>query len=185
MHAQPALCLLGVKHCGKSTLAKYLAIHEGFRIFDTDSMLLQLYQAGNHEQNAPTIPQLYRDVGKDTFTDLEYQSIKILHTEHQNTTESIVISTGGGICDNQRAVELLRRFATLIYIDTPFSLIWERIAPLPLPAFLDGTKNPKVSFHSIYQRRSRIYTEIADIVIDGCLENQAKAKTLLNMLHSR
>lgn len=185
-----ALIFVGIKHCGKSTQGKRIASHLGLKFFDTDD-LIQKYEGISPRE-------IYAKFGKEKFMEAEKNacqklaeffktqnqksSQKIRDNAAQNETRekpSFVVATGGGICENQNAVEILKTFGTIIFLQANENTAADRIvneadfstSPIRnLPAYI-ADKNPRTEketreiFHDFFMRRTNRYKKIADVIV--------------------
>ena len=67
--------------------------------------------------------------------------------------------------DNTELMDLMKREGSIIYLKRNESDMLPVILRHGIPAFLDEN-DLEGSFHRVYERRDRIYTEYADLVID-------------------
>lgn len=152
-----------MKHSGKSSLGKGLATNLSIPFFDTDAII--------EEQTKLPVRQLFVQKGENVFKDAEVESCKFLETQTKNKT-SLVIATGGGICDNPLAIEILKQIGKFILLEVPENICLERILNNSkrtgsLPGYI-SRENPKSQqdieniFHKFYERRMKSYKQIAD-----------------------
>lgn len=183
-----SIVLMGCKHCGKSTHGKNLAKHMNVDFFDTDSVLEQIV--------GMTFRDYYRKAGVAKFMEAEEQACHKIITENHNKT--IVVATGGGICDNPPAVSHLRELGHFVFLelDLEFSVqrVLNKIEWDPLekvwknaPAYIQQ-ENPK-SIEQIkeillkkYTDRFAQYRSIADVTVP--LKNQETEKNFNLILES-
>lgn len=192
-----ALIFVGIKHCGKSTQGKRIASHLGLEFFDTDD-LIQM-----HEGISPR--ELYTKFGKEKFMQAEQNACQKLaeyfESQKQKSSQEIrdnaaqfsahgkrafVVATGGGICENQKAVKILKSFGTILFLQVNENTAADRIvreadfstSPIRnVPAYI-AEKNPRTEkevrelFHDFFMRRNNRYKEIADVVVQ--MENASK-----------
>lgn len=166
-----SIVLLGCKHCGKSTQGKLLAEKLGVQFFDTDEVLAEL--------KGMDARRYYRDYGVGAFTLAEEEACREIIKKAGN--EKVVIATGGGICDNPPALEVLRECGTFVFLRLELKHSVDRILakvqePMPgvfknVPAYVLN-ENPK-SRNDIqeilmrkYSDRYRQYQVLADVVVD-------------------
>lgn len=185
-----ALVFVGIKHCGKSTQGKRISSHLGLEFFDTDDLILK------YEGISPR--EIYAKFGKEKFMEaeknacqklaefFESQKQKSLKKNCDNAAQfesckkpSFVVATGGGICENKNALEILKSFGTIIFLQAEEKTAADRIvreadfstSPVRnLPAYITD-KNPRTEkdareiFHDFFMRRNNRYKEIADVVV--------------------
>lgn len=173
-----ALVLMGIKHCGKSTQGKLLARKYNVPFFDTDDVLKNREGIGAR--------QLYLERGADGFYEAEanaclsvVQQIQPLKKYAKNGIAA-VIATGGGICNNTKALELLHKNGIFIFLESDEEIAAQRIireakfaedgTVSNLPAYI-AKKNPlskdevRDIFHSFYVERCAIYNQLADVTV--------------------
>lgn len=151
------IVLMGMKHTGKSTLASILAGNLALPGFDTDTVITELC--------GKTPRALFDEGGPPLMMEKE-----TLACEKLAAGERSVIATGGGLADNKKALEILKESSLLVYIDTPFDLLFSRIMESAridgrLPRFLDGP-DPEGLFKELFTRRAKTYATMADVRIE-------------------
>lgn len=189
------IILMGIKHCGKTTQGKRLAAFFGCPFYDTDAVLEDL--------TGKSAREIYSQEGKEAFMQAEASACeKIVMTVD---CEKIVIATGGGFCNNRKAIEILsckdkkEKKATFIFMKADEKVAADRIVKeirysadnkmQNLPAYI-AVSNPKNEadvrklFHEFYEERCRIYTELSDITIEmPPVSKEENTKRLLKVLN--
>ena len=180
---------MGCKHCGKSTQGRLLAEKLGVDFFDTDEEIFRL--------RSMDVRTLYRTKGTAEFVLAEEEACK--NIIEKNSDRRIVISTGGGICDNPPALHALRACSTFVFLRLDINHSINRIlakieetAPgafKNVPAYV-LKENPK-SMDEIkaillkkYKERFAEYQAISDIIVD--IKNapiEENFKTLIGALN--
>lgn len=161
--------LVGIKHSGKSTQGKFLAKKFGFPFYDTDEMVTS--------ETGKSPRQIYTESGADAFMKAETNVCAKLKLLNKN----FIISTGGGICDNENALSILRNLGIFIFLRIPEQVAANRItrkiyikkdgSMTGVPAYI-AKENPETIgdirkiFHGYYERRTQKYEQIADIIVD-------------------
>lgn len=150
------IILMGMKHTGKSTLGKLLAQRLDLPFHDTDDAITEL--------SGKTPRQLFDEGGAKLMMETETAACRNLSRQSAS-----IIATGGGLADNGEALEILKSNGLLVYLDTPFDLLYERILESArrdgrLPKFLQGG-DPLRLFQELFTRRSEIYATMADVCI--------------------
>lgn len=108
-----------------------------------------------------------------------------------------VIATGGGICENEPAVAILKKLGTIVYLEVQEITAADRIIRearfLPdgrienLPAYI-ANKNPadkkevRAIFHDFYEERTKKYRSLADITVQMQGSRSQNAKKILSAL---
>ena len=113
------------------------------------------------------------------FRDLEKNIIASL----TNINESVIATGGGSILDINSA-EVLKKNGTLIYLNTSYKILHERLKPGCKPAFLDNNQLEK-NLHHHYETRKNIYKNAANIEL--ITENKSIidiAEEIILLLHN-
>ena len=142
------LILIGLKHCGKTTLGRQLAFVLQQPFIDTDALILQHYPSSS-------IAALYTQYGEQEFRRMEQQVIQSIAYAHEG-----VIATGGGSVLNASNVTHLQRLGTLVYLQLSFASWCARLSAQTAPAFLTQEQWPVV-----YQQRHAIYQRVAHCIV--------------------
>lgn len=146
------LFFAGIKHSGKSTFARLVAESLSLSFADSDDLVLERIKSDS-------IRSFYREYGKERFMEEEYLAIK------DYCGNNAVIALGGGASDNDRLLSLIKEEGKLIYLKRREEDMLPVILKDGIPPFLDKD-NPEKSFHELYARRDRIYSENADLTIE-------------------
>ena len=193
-----SIILCGIKHCGKSTQGKRLAAALGLDFYDTDDLIL--------EQCGIDARALYKSQGKEAFMAAELKACEFLRdtlqakgsqAQEAAAAKSAVIATGGGICENEPAVAILKKLGTIVYLEvqeiTAAGRIVREARFLPdgsienLPAYI-ANKNPadkkevRAIFHDFYEERTKKYRSLADITVQIQGSRSQNAKKILSAL---
>ncbi len=106
--------LCGFMGAGKTTVARALAQRNGVPYRDTDDLIIALCGL--------SIPEIFARYGEAYFREMETNALRATQA-----LPGAVIATGGGLVRDPKNVELIREYGILLYLDTPFSLCYERI----------------------------------------------------------
>ncbi len=163
------LVLTGIKHCGKTTQGKLLSSFFGCDFFDTDDLVTEMTGKSPRE--------IYSEEGRGAFMKAEAEACASLVSKKG----VFVVSTGGGICNNDAAVAELKKIGIFVFLnsdeDTACDRIIKEVKILEngelsnLPAYI-AKENPKSiddvrkSFHNFYVERQKIYKSICDIEVE-------------------
>ena len=183
-----SIVLMGCKHCGKTTQGKLLAQKLGVDFIDTDEEIGRI--------RGVDFRTLYRTKGVGEFTLAEEEACDSIIKKYSE--RKVVIATGGGICDNPPALNILRDCGTFVFLklDIKYSIkrIMDKIETTPggsftnVPAYvMDENPTSLTQIEDIllrkYTERYQQYQSIADFIVDiknaPIEENQ---KTLLGAL---
>ena len=185
-----SIILMGIKHCGKSTQANLIASYLGsdYHVYDTDDLITELM--------GKTPRQIYSEQGKDAFLQAELKACEYL--KNLPESKNAVVATGGGICNNVSAVQILRSIGTLVFLDADEKIAADRIVRevhtdshgnlKNLPAYI-AKENPcseeevREIFHNFYIERKKIYSELCDITVQmKAVSKQENTKSILATL---
>ena len=101
-----SIVLMGIKHCGKSTQARMISEKLGCDSFDTDDVIA--------EMTGKTPREIYTESGEGEFKKAEVMACRKVCGDLSASGKRAVIATGGGICNNPEAIEVLRKTGTLV-----------------------------------------------------------------------
>lgn len=165
--------ILGCKHCGKSTHGKALAAKLGIDFFDLDAVI--------EKMTGTPVRQYFNEKGLTDFLMAEELACKKIVSFLNKKNREMVISTGGGICDNPPALEHLRVCKSFVYLKMDVKDSVDRVMSgieeigdgkfKNLPAYVQ-CKKPKTLegvreiLTDIFRQRSETYEKIADIIVD-------------------
>ena len=135
--------LTGFSGSGKSTIGPLLANSLGYEFIDLDQTI--------EKHAGKTISQIFAESGEDYFRSLEHQSLEGV-VEQNN----LVISLGGGILENDRSYELIKRSGTLVYLKSPSKTLAKRLYNNTDRPLLKGEKGRKLSREEIEEKISII-----------------------------
>ncbi len=207
-----SIILCGIKHCGKSTQAKLVASAIGATVYDTDDLI--------YDQTGLDTRAIYKSQGKDAFMQAELRACEHLRdilTEGSQAQDAAassdenslqdqksppakklaVIATGGGICQNEPAMQILKALGSIVYLEIDEKSAADRIIRearfLPngrienLPAYI-AAKNPRdekearAIFHDFYEERTKKYRSLADITVQAQGSRSENTKKILSAL---
>ena len=165
-----AIILIGIKHSGKSTQGKLLAKKSDRIFIDLDDVITEL--------SGKTPREIYNSSGKDAFIQAEFLACEKVFSDYSGA--KTVIATGGGICDNKKALEILSKMGKFVFLNVEEQIALSRILKKVvfedgiwqnLPAYI-AKENPSSQkeiqeiFHQYYKRRTNLYSKIADFTIN-------------------
>jgi len=141
------IVLIGMPSSGKSTVGQYIAKTANMGFIDTDTVIK------NRENMA--LRDIVEVKGLKYF--LNIQEGAILELEVDNS----IISTGGSVVYSKKAMEHLNKNSVVIFLETPFQDIEERIV-----SGRRFARNADQTLKDVYQERLPLYREYADITIN-------------------
>ena len=189
-----SIILMGIKHCGKSTQGRIISKKLSVPFFDTDDVIF--------EMTGKTPRQIYTELGNEGFQEAEEKACSFLLEKINSSAEkNAVIATGGGICGNKKALDVLKKIGTFVFLKTSERIASFRVLReisvaqdgmlLNVPAFI-AKKNPrsiadaKKIFHDFFIERELIYEQLADVVIDmSSSSKEANARKIIETVSSK
>lgn len=189
-----SIILMGIKHCGKSTQGRIISKKLSVPFFDTDDVIF--------EMTRKTPRQIYTELGNEGFQEAEEKACSFLLEKINSSAEkNAVIATGGGICGNKKALDVLKKIGAFVFLKTPERIASFRVLReisvaqdgtlLNVPAFI-AKKNPrsvadaKKIFHDFFIERECIYEQLADVVIDmSSSSKEANAAKIIESVSSK
>ncbi|WP_319477175.1 shikimate kinase [Marispirochaeta aestuarii] len=153
----------GIKHCGKSTLGRRLAVELGIEFHDLDDLVVELCRENRGGLDAITWEprEIYRRLGKSGFQELEIGALKRLGERGG----LYVLALGGGTPDNPNALPVLSGLGIMVYLYEEAEVLFSRIAARGIPPFLDE-RAPWESFLELFRHRDTLYRSTADLVVE-------------------
>lgn len=187
------IILLGIKHCGKSTLGGMLGKKFLCPFYDTDDVITEMTGLSPRE--------IYQEQGAQAFMDAETQACEYLSRYLSTLGETeYVVATGGGICNNQGALDTLKKLGFFLYLEVPKEVAtqrildeiqWEEGVMKNLPAYVAKEKPKNLEdvtkiFGSFYDTRTSQYKSLAQIICKLTGENpEENCKLILEALFSK
>ncbi|MFH5832831.1 shikimate kinase [Halalkalibaculum sp. DA384] len=152
------LFLCGFMGTGKSTLGRTLAEKLELPFADLDTRI--------EKQAGKPIPKIFEEEGEQRFRSLERKQLLDTIRNYEG-----VLALGGGALHNQHLVDHIKINGLLIFIETPFSVILDRIMQhdnRPLLLNEDGTVKDRAvleeELSELYNQRLKYYRQ-AEITI--------------------
>lgn len=143
------IILIGMPGVGKSTIGVVLAKHLGYSFIDSDLLIQEREHMLLHE-----IIELH---GLDGFNQIENE------VNASICTEKAVIATGGSAVYGKEAMKHLKSIGTMIYLKLSYKKLANRLGDLNQRGVSIRKGQTLVE---LYQERSPLYNEYADITID-------------------
>ena len=159
------ISLIGMAGCGKSTLGKALSKELNVEFLDTDSLIEEKHQL--------TLEQIKTKYG---YQFLRSEEEKVI----MNITSTIkIISTGGSAVYSDKSMLHLSKFSKIIYLDTPFDIIKNRIE--------NGEDRglavvPGTSIEDAYKERIVLYEKWGELKLDGSLSIDELVSRIISII---
>jgi shikimate kinase len=155
--------LIGMKHCGKSTLGTSLAARWGCPFHDIDR-LIEEHQARDSGKWL-SVRDIFNTLGEARFTELEAQAVSELYLSLHESPAAAVVAVGGRTALNERVSNLLGGIGTVVYLEVSPEEMFQRVLRGGLPSFINQ-EDPLMSFLELYQERIPHYQRRADITVN-------------------
>ena len=180
IRAGRTIFLMGIKHCGKTTIGRKLAEQRGCSFVDLDDRILELWQA-QHGSARRSVREVYRALGRDGFQSIEAEAAASVVQDRAPRGSCLIVALGGGTIENGSAMSHLEGSGVFVYLLQDEATLFGRILAGGLPPFLD-TEDPRATFSELFCRRDALYRERADRLVD--IRNMAIADALTAVVQS-
>ncbi len=158
------IALCGFMGCGKTTVGKELASVMGMKFTDTDNLI--------ENKAGITISEIFEKHGEKYFRVLEYEVCSDV-----SKMNNCVISLGGGAVMYERNSEAIKKGATVVFLDIPFNVIYDRIGDTDSrPLFKD-----KKSAEQLFVSRREQYIKVSDCILEEVLTPRESAMKIAEM----
>jgi shikimate kinase len=155
--------LIGMKHCGKSTLGKAFAAFRGCPFHDVDP-LIEAYHACEAGEKL-SVRELFERHGETHFHRVEGHVVCELYLKLDRPGSRAVVALGGRTALNVTVCGLLRAIGPVVYLRVAPDVIFDRIERSGIPPFLDAG-DPAGDFAALYRKRHPLYEDLADLTVD-------------------
>tara|TARA_B100001094_G_C17798278_1_gene607816 strand:- start:124 stop:642 length:519 start_codon:yes stop_codon:yes gene_type:complete len=145
-----SISLIGMAGAGKTSVGRILSSKLNFNFIDSDQVIESLY--------GDTLQVILKNEGKNRFQEIEKNAV--LSTKFNKT----VLATGGSVIFLSPAMNYIKKYSEIIYIQVPYKEILKRIKSFSRRGFI---KRPNQSFEEAYLERSALYHEYADHVVSN------------------
>jgi shikimate kinase len=154
------IILMGMKHCGKTTVGRRLAASLQLPFYDLDEVI----RSGRGAGGTNAIEVLFKRKGPADFYRLEADAFFSVCGDSR--PNGLVLALGGRTPLNPWLGASLEQCGFLIYINTPFEIIRDRIMTEGKSALLGGG-DPEATLREVYDERHPVYVRLARLVVDG------------------
>jgi shikimate kinase len=173
------IILIGMKHCGKTTLGAALAAQWECPFSDVDKLIEERNAC---EGGGPlSVRDIFNQHGEARFVELETAVVCALYLRLADSRDRHVISVGGRTALNTRVDELLAALGLIVYLEVSAGEIFARVARTGIPAFVDQA-DPAKHFHELYQQRGPHYRRLAHLIVN--VDNLEPAAALSKLCHA-
>lgn len=149
---QENIFLVGLMGAGKTSVGRMLAkrVHKDF--FDADAEI--------ERATGVKIPVIFDIEGESGFRTREEKIIEKLTAMH-----GIVVATGGGAVLSPANRSRLKQHGCVIYLRATPEDLWRRTRRDRNRPLL-RTANPLATLRELHAQRDRLYSEVADLIVD-------------------
>ena len=133
---------------GKSTVGVILAKIIGYQFMDSDLVI--------QEQEGRKLHEIITEDGIEGFLTLEEQINAKIEAEHT------VIATGGSVIYGKLAMEHFKKMGKIVYLQVEYEELMNRLHNIRQRGVV---VRPGQTMEDLYQERSALYSQYADIVI--------------------
>ena len=150
MNLKKSISFIGMAGCGKTSIGRLLAKKHGISFIDTDHLI--------EKRLDKSLQDIKDEKGYMYLREIEQEIVLAIDTSIQ------IISTGGSVIYSEKAVAHLKQISSLVFIDTPYELIKERIGDASDRGFSvpDG-----FSVKKAFDERMPMYQKHQDFTVDG------------------
>lgn len=157
------IALIGMKHCGKSTLGAALAARWGCPFYDVDR-LIEEHQACE-SGTWLSVREIFTTLGEERFVELEAQVVCELYLRLHEAPSDNVVAVGGRTALNERVGELLSGIGLVVYLEVSPEEMFARVLRGGLPSFINQD-DPVMSFLELYKERVPHYQRLANLTVN-------------------
>jgi len=155
------IIVLGMKHSGKSSLARDIADYYGMDLLEIDERIEAIHQKQKNENL--TCREIVETEGIDYFRKLETE---VLREITKQVIQHTVLDTGGGTPLSKENQHLLKNLGTIVFLDLDEKENLERIIQKGMPSFFKYPTDPQRSFEELIQERKPVYKSLAEITLE-------------------
>jgi shikimate kinase len=155
--------LIGMKHCGKSTIGRALAARWQCPFYDVDELIEYTHECETERRQ--TVREIFAEHGEKHFHRIEGHVVCELYLKLDRPGSNAVVSLGGRTALNSTISALLQPIGLVAYLRVPSDELYARIERSGLPAFLDAA-NPKEHFFRLCREREPEYEQLANVIVD-------------------
>jgi shikimate kinase len=155
--------LIGMKHCGKTTLGSALAARWQCPFYDVDQMIEQYNERETGQRL--TVREIFSKGGEERFRELEARAVCDLFLLLDKSEDSNVVAVGGRTALNKKVDALLSVMGLVVYLEVSPDEMFARVTRSGLPAFVDEN-DPENHFLKLHEERSPHYRRLARLTVN-------------------
>lgn len=163
------IVLIGFMGTGKSSVSRLISKKLNMELIDTD-----IYIERNENMS---IEKIFEKKGEKYFRNLEKQSLEILSNK-----KNIILSTGGGIINNEKNIELIRKMGKVVWLKASTDTIIRNLEKSKIERPLLKVENKQQKIESLLKSRLDKYSRCShfEIDTDGKNIDEVVSNILLN-----
>jgi len=146
------ITLIGMPAVGKSFVGKILAEKLGYSFIDVDLLIEKI--------TGMKLQEFINKFGDDKFLEIEEKVALDLNREK---LDNCVISPGGSIVYCRKAMDFLRKISVVVFLDSSFENIQNRLNKKSNTRGIIGMKNK--TLEHLYEERTILYKKYCDAQI--------------------
>ena len=146
------IILVGFMGCGKTTIGTALAEQLGYKLLDTDTVIV--------EKEARSINDIFAKDGEEYFRNVETKTIE----ELADSCEKAIVSTGGGLPLRECNGDILRRLGFVVFLKVEKDTVLKRLEGDTTRPLLQGDGVDK-KVENLLEFRNPIYEYTAHVTI--------------------
>ncbi len=150
---------------GKSTIGSILASQLDKNFIDSDKLI--------EEKLQQPLQQILEEKGYLKLRQIEAEVIQNIDMENA------VLATGGSAVYSPAAMEYLAQQSSIIYLQVPLSIIYERVDDFGNRGF---AKHPDQSIEEVFKERVLLYENFANIIIENLSSVESCIQEILKQL---
>ena len=139
------IVLVGMMGAGKTHYGSQLAKELGLTFFDSDKIV--------EEKAGQSVSDIFENFGEAKFREAEQNSIL-----ECLDNGALVLATGGGALMREATLNALKEKSIMIWLDTAFDVIWERVQKSSSRPLLQD-ENPQKKLHDLMEQRDPLYRQ--------------------------
>ena len=155
--------LIGMKHCGKTTLGSALAARWQCPFYDVDRMIEEYNERETGQRL--TVREIFSTEDENRFHELEARAVCDIFLLLDKAENSNVVAVGGRTALNKKVEALLSAMGLVVHLEVSPDEMFARVARSGLPPFVDET-DPENHFTKLYQERSPHYRRLARLTVN-------------------
>jgi len=146
LHKSPrCISIIGMRGCGKTTLAKAIAKKLSLKHIDTDALI---------EKKNGKIDKLVKKKGWKTFREKEKNEVRL------SIKPGYIVSLGGGAIETKETCTLLEQDTIVVHLKEPASVIIKRLKKNKRPSLTDLPLEQEIRV--VMKKRNPVYERLAD-----------------------